>query len=55
VIDGTETEEETQARYRFEKQTWGNSIGGEVWHQKILFLSLMRFFVLLQSMIQNIS
>ena len=30
VIDGTETEEETQARYRLEKQTWGNSIGGEV-------------------------
>ncbi|MDR0442135.1 MAG: hypothetical protein LBH44_01850 [Treponema sp.] len=28
VIDGTETEEETQARYRLEKQTWGNSIGG---------------------------
>jgi len=27
VIDGTETEEETQARYRLEKQTWGNEIG----------------------------
>ena len=27
VIDGTETEEETQARYRLEKQTWGNTIG----------------------------
>jgi hypothetical protein len=27
VIDGTETEEETQARYRLEKQTWGNAIG----------------------------
>ena len=27
VIDGTETEEEAQARYRLEKQTWGNSIG----------------------------
>jgi hypothetical protein len=27
VIDGTETEEETQARYRLEKQAWGkNSI-----------------------------
>jgi transcription elongation factor len=24
VIDGTETEEEMQARYRKEKQTWGN-------------------------------
>jgi hypothetical protein len=24
VIDGTETEEEKQARYRLEKQTWGN-------------------------------
>jgi hypothetical protein len=23
VIDGTETEEEAQARYRLEKQTWG--------------------------------
>jgi hypothetical protein len=29
VIDGTETEEETQARYRLEKQTWGNEIGRE--------------------------
>jgi len=27
VIDGTETEEEAQARYRLEKQTWGNAIG----------------------------
>jgi lipoate-protein ligase A len=27
VIDGTETEEEMQARYRKEKQTWGNMIG----------------------------
>ena len=27
VIDGTETEEEAQARYSLEKQTWGNSIG----------------------------
>lgn len=26
VIDGTETEEEAQARYHLEKQTWGNSI-----------------------------
>jgi hypothetical protein len=26
VIDGTETEEEQQARYRLEKQTWGNVI-----------------------------
>ena len=26
VIDGTETEEEKQIRYRMEKQTWGNSI-----------------------------
>lgn len=26
VIDGTETEEEQQARYRLEKQTWGNSV-----------------------------
>ena len=24
VIDGTETEEETQTRYRLEKQTWSN-------------------------------
>jgi hypothetical protein len=34
VIDGTETEEDVQARYRLEKQTWSNSIsknyGGEV-------------------------
>ena len=34
VIDGTENEEETQARYRLEKQTWGNTIrdalGGDV-------------------------
>jgi hypothetical protein len=29
VIDGTETEEETQARYRLEKQIWGNEIGRE--------------------------
>jgi phage-related protein len=29
VIDGTETEEETQARYRLEKQTWGNEAGRE--------------------------
>jgi hypothetical protein len=29
VIDGTETEEETQARYRLEKQTWGNVAGGK--------------------------
>jgi hypothetical protein len=27
VIDGTETEKETQARYRLEKQTWGNAVG----------------------------
>jgi len=27
VIDGTETEAEAQARYRLEKQTWGNAIG----------------------------
>jgi len=27
VIDGTETEEETQTRYRLEKQTWGNEAG----------------------------
>jgi hypothetical protein len=27
VIDGTETEEEAQARYRLEKQTWGKAIG----------------------------
>ena len=26
VIDGTETEEEMQARYRMEKQTWGNIV-----------------------------
>jgi hypothetical protein len=26
VIDGTETEEETQARYRLEKQTWSNGL-----------------------------
>ena len=26
VIDGTETEEEMQARYRLEKQSWGNAI-----------------------------
>jgi hypothetical protein len=30
VIDGTETEEETQARYRLEKQTWGNESGRKV-------------------------
>jgi hypothetical protein len=29
VIDGTETEEEMQARYRLEKQTWGNSVRGK--------------------------
>ena len=29
VIDGTETEEEAQARYRLEKQTWGNEAGIE--------------------------
>jgi hypothetical protein len=29
VIDGTETEEETQARYRLEKQIWGNAVGGK--------------------------
>jgi hypothetical protein len=28
VIDGTETEEETQARYRLEKQIWGKTVGG---------------------------
>jgi hypothetical protein len=27
VIDETETEEEAQARYRLEKQTWGKAIG----------------------------
>jgi len=27
VIDGTETEEETQARYHLEKQAWSNEIG----------------------------
>ena len=27
VIDGTETEEEVQARYRLEKQAWGKAIG----------------------------
>ena len=26
VVNGTETEEEKQARYRTEKQTWGNAI-----------------------------
>ena len=26
VISGTETEEEVQARYRLEKQIWGNTI-----------------------------
>jgi hypothetical protein len=30
VIDGTETEEETQARYRLEKQTWSNEAGRKV-------------------------
>jgi hypothetical protein len=30
VIDGTETEEDTQARYRLEKQTWSNETGREV-------------------------
>jgi len=30
VIDGTETEEETQARYRLEKQTWSNETGRKV-------------------------
>ena len=29
VIDGTETEEERQARYRMEKQTWGELARGE--------------------------
>ena len=27
VIDGTETEEEAQARYRLEKKIWGNIMG----------------------------
>ena len=26
VIDGTETEEEAQARYRLEKQAWGDAV-----------------------------
>jgi len=30
VIDGTETEKEAQARYRLEKQTWGNSVSENV-------------------------
>jgi len=30
VIDGTETEEETQARYRLEKQVWSNETGRKV-------------------------
>jgi len=30
VIDGTETEEETQTRYRLEKQTWSNETGRKV-------------------------
>ena len=30
VIDGTETEEETQTRYRLEKQTWSNETRREV-------------------------
>ena len=30
VIDGTETEEEVQARYRLEKQTWGKTVGGKL-------------------------
>ena len=30
VIDGTETEEEEQARYRLEKQTWGKAIGDKI-------------------------
>jgi hypothetical protein len=30
LIDGTETEEETQARYRLEKQAWSNATGREV-------------------------
>ena len=29
VIDGTETEKETQASYRLEKRTWGNEAGKE--------------------------
>ena len=29
VVDGTETEEEMQTRYRLEKQTWGNATGRE--------------------------
>jgi hypothetical protein len=29
VIDGTETEEETQTRYRLEKQSWGNAISNK--------------------------
>jgi len=27
VIDGTETEEEAQTRYRLEKQAWSNEVG----------------------------
>ena len=30
IIDGTETEEEAQARYRLEKQTWGKTVGGRL-------------------------
>ena len=30
VIDGTETEEDMQIRYRLEKQVWGNAIKEEV-------------------------
>jgi hypothetical protein len=30
VIDGTETEAESQARYRLEKQTWSNATGREI-------------------------
>ena len=30
VIDGTETEEEKQARYRLEKQAWGKTINGNI-------------------------
>ena len=30
VIDGTETEEEVQERYRLEKQAWGKTIRGDI-------------------------
>jgi hypothetical protein len=35
VIDGTETEEETQVRYRLEKQSWGNAISEKIQREEV--------------------